>query len=88
MSFFKDKKDSFLIINIERCGWEERLLNFIGKPYAVKTFHSNKKIDRTIGTEKLDEINKNIDKCLKENNYTGDELLPSDVNLTLYNVFI
>ncbi len=91
LSFFKDKKESFLIVNIERRGWEERIINFIGKRYRKKTrgdFHLNKRLDINFDSKKLYEINKNVDDCLKENNYTGEELLPSDVDLSLYNSFI
>lgn len=88
LSFFKDKKDSFFIINVEKPGWEERLLNFIGVPRAPKTFHSNKRTDIMFDSEKLHQINKNVDDCLKQKNYTGEELLPLSVNLSLYNFFI
>ncbi len=94
LSFFKDKKDSFLIINIEICGWEEILLNFIGKPCIKRIsgeVHFNKRPDIIFNSkysEKLYEINKSIDNCLKEQNYTGDELLLSDVDLSLYNCLI
>lgn len=88
LSFFKNKKDSLLIINIEKTGWEESLLNFIGKPGKLITFHSNKRPDIKFDQEKLYEINTNVDRCLKENNYTGTEILPLDVNINLYNYTI
>ena len=83
LDFFIDKPKQLLIVNIEKNGWEGEVLNFINKPIIFETFHKNQN-EFEENEILLDEITKNVNECLTEKGYTGDELLIKGLNLESY----
>jgi hypothetical protein len=84
LSFFKDKPNQLLIINIEKNGWEKVVSNFIQKEYSIVSKH-NIRPDNNIDADKMKIIIDNVTTCLKNKGYTGDELLLKDTDLSEYN---
>ena len=84
LSFFKDKPNQLLIINIEKNGWENVVSKFIKKNRSVVSYR-NKKPDDRLSADKMEIINNNVTTCLKNKGYTGDELLLKDTDLSEYN---
>jgi hypothetical protein len=87
--FFKDKKDQLLIVNIEKKGWENVVLNFIQKPNLDLTFKENTRGESLIGESKMILINNSVNICLSNLNYNGNELLfKEEVDLEKYNYYL
>jgi hypothetical protein len=84
LSFFKDKPNQLLIINIEKNGWEKVVSKFIQKENSIVSY-LNKRPDDKIGADKMKIINNNVTTCLKNKGYTGNELLLKNTDLREYN---
>jgi hypothetical protein len=91
LRFFDDKPHKLLIVNIERAGWENRVLEYIESPtkHEVK-IHSFKRGDDEIHIEKRKNIYEVVDFCLSSKGYTGDELLVKGNNFSIekYNTYL
>ena len=77
LQFFKDKPKQLLVVNIEENNWENKIYEFIKqkKIYQNLKIHSNKRPDRFIDKNKMQLILNSVNKCLKECNLNGTELL-------------
>ena len=86
LTFFKDKPNQLLIINIEKDGWEKVVSTFLQKKYrrVEKSFHNNIISADIIGVDKMKIINNNVTTCLQNNGYTGNELLLKNTDLSEY----
>jgi hypothetical protein len=83
LDFFKIKPKSLLIINIERKGWEQKLLGFINKSNGYKV-HENKRDDSIIEPNTLKHIYSVVETSLENKGYTGEELLYKDFDISQY----
>jgi hypothetical protein len=81
--FFLDKPKQLLIVNIEKKGWEGEVLKFINKPIICKSFHHHKTNFKN-KQQLLDEITKNVNECLMDEGYTGDEPLIKGIDIKSY----
>jgi hypothetical protein len=88
LSFFKDKPNQLLIINIEKNGWEKVVSTFLQKEYNSVISFRNKRSDDKIGVDKMKIINNNVTTCLKNKGYTGNELLLKNTDLSEYGYVI
>jgi hypothetical protein len=84
LSFFKDKPSQLMIVNIEKIGWENKVLNYIKINNIWYSCHENKRNDNLIDKNIMNLIQNNVIECLQENDYVGDELLPKDINILQY----
>lgn len=92
LSFFKDKLNQLLIINIEKKGWEKAVTLFLKKENSIISLqkenniisHINKRPDDEIDDDKMQLIKNNVITCLKNRGYNGDEILFKDVNINQY----
>ena len=83
LNFFMDKPKQLLIVNIEKPKWGNVVLQFINKPSQELInihFYPSPKIDENL----LKRITQHVTKCLTEQEYTGNELLNKDTNISLY----
>ena len=90
LTFFKDKPNQLLIINIEKDGWENVVSTFLQKNYrrvdnrrVEKSFRNIISADN-IDVDKMKIINNNVTTCLQNNGYTGNELLLKNTDLSEY----
>jgi hypothetical protein len=82
LDFFIDKPKQLLVVNIEKINWQIDVLNFIKKPIIYEKIHENKiELNNKFI---IDKIKKNVNECLKEKGYVGDELLIKGVNIKSY----
>lgn len=88
-SFFANKPKQLLIINIEKEGFENVILEFIGKK-TIRNIVAKKNIMSINKITKLEEIKTNVVKCLSNSNYKGNELILNDINvdISVYNTFL
>jgi hypothetical protein len=86
LEFFKEKSKQLLILNIEKKGWENFVVNFLQKKYDVDDLKivENKTIESKISKELIDLINFNVNKCLKDNDYDENEILLKDLDINKY----
>jgi hypothetical protein len=81
-SFFLDKPKQLLVVNIEKINWDVDVLNFIKKPIIYKKIHENKiNLDNYFIEN---QIIKNVNDCLIDEGYTGDELLIKGLDIKSY----
>jgi hypothetical protein len=86
LEFFKDKSNQLIILNIERSGWENFVVDFLQKKYHgddVKIIE-NKTNESKIPSEYIYLIKSNINKCLNDNDYDENEILFKGVNMNKY----
>jgi len=84
LDFFIDKPKQLLILNIEKKGWEMCVLTFIQKHIILeKNHHENQR--ELEDQDKVKLIKENVFKCLSKRGYNGDELLPKNIDIGLYN---
>jgi hypothetical protein len=86
LEFFKEKSKQLVILNIEKKGWENFVVNFLQKKYDVDDLKivENKTIESKISKELIDLINFNVNKCLKDNDYDENEILLKDLDINKY----
>lgn len=86
LEFFKDKGEQLVIVNIEREGWENFVVDFLQKKYNGDNLKvvENKTNESKIGNEYIDLIKLNINKCLKDNDYDENEILCKGVDINKY----
>jgi len=85
LRFFKDKPRQLMIVNIERHGWEKAVLKYIEKRAPTTRVHLNKRSDDVLSNNKMTLISDIVTSCLETRDYTGDELLLKDIDLSQYN---
>jgi len=91
LKFFKEKSNQLVILNIEKPGWENFVVNFVEKFLQKKYYEDDFKIvdnktdEYLISKERADLIKFNVDKCLKDNNYNGNEILFKEADINKYN---
>ena len=86
LKFFSDKPNQLLIVNIEKIGYENAICKFIGKSHNNKKFKDNTRKDKEV--YKIDDIKKNVLKCLKNLDYDGTELLLKDYDISNYVTYL
>jgi hypothetical protein len=103
LDFFVNKPKQLFIVNIEKKGWENAVLNFLQKNDNITVLSHNKTIINKIqkGSLKIHEnirpnhkiryikhIKNNVSHCLKKRGYLGNELLIKDLDLNKYTTFL
>ena len=82
LDFFKDKPEKLLIVNIEKKGFEKVIINFINNKINFEMENNNLTFwcykTKNQDNQEFIEIIKNIDICLKNLNYTGNEVLTNN----------
>jgi hypothetical protein len=86
LDFFKEKSNQLIILNIEKNGWENFVEDFLQKKYDGDDLQivENKTAEHKISKEHIDLINLNVNKCLKDNDYDGNEILLKGVDIKKY----
>ena len=84
LSFFKNKPKQLMIVNIEKIGWENKVLNYIKKNNIWYSCHENIRDDNLIDKNIMNLIHNNIIECLQENGYIGNELLLRTIDISQY----
>jgi hypothetical protein len=86
LDFFKENSNQLVILNIEKQGWENFLVNFLQKKYDGDDLKivENKTDEYKISKEIIDLINLNVNKCLKNNDYDENEILFKGVDIKKY----
>jgi hypothetical protein len=86
LEFFKDKTKQLVIVNIEKQGWENFVIDFLQKKYDSDNLKiiENKTDESKICKEYIDLIKVNVNKCLKDNDYDEGEILFKGVNMNKY----
>ena len=91
LRFFENKPHQLFIVNIERVGWENKVLEFIKQPTQteIKSYFY-KRDDSEIDKEQLEQIYSNVKLCLENKGYNGDELLIKDNSFSIakYNNYL
>ena len=85
------EKYKLLIVNIERVGWENKVLEYIESPTLNKVeYHLYKRDESKIDKEQMDEIYKVVNLCLENIGYSGKELIVKDDELPIdkYNAYL
>jgi len=85
LHFFSNKIHQLLIVNIEKQGWENKVLNYIKKKPITFQVHKNIRNSTVIPSDKMKLITENVSNCLIKRGYTGDELLCKNLDIKLYN---
>ena len=98
VDFFKDKPNKLLIVNIEKNGWENVVIEYLQKFNNIKKgekisnikVHKNKRDSTNIDNDKIKLINHNVTFCLKNKNYSENEILFQGFNNLdyKYNMFL
>lgn len=98
LNFFKNKLNQLLIINIEKNGWEDVVIKYLQNFNNVKKdekisnikIHENKRDKSSIDNNKIKLINDNVTNCLKNKNYSENEILFKGFNINdyKYNMFL
>jgi hypothetical protein len=98
IQFFKNKPNKLLLINIEQNGWENAVIKYLQKFNNIKKdvnlnnlkIHKNKRDSSIISKDKISLINDNVTNCLKNMNYTENEILFKGFNKLDYkfNMFL
>jgi hypothetical protein len=82
VDFFKDKNKKLIIVNIEKKGWNNFIINNVKNVNNVN-LKSNECNDKEIA-DKIQFINDNVLSCLKLLNYSPDELFIKNDNILNY----
>ena len=98
LDFFKNKPNKLLIINIEKNGWEDGVIKYLqqfnnikkDKILFGKKIHHNKRDNSSIDNNKIQLITENVTNCLKNRNYSENEILFQGFDKTNYkfNMFL
>ena len=83
LDFFKINSKKLLIINIERSGWEQKVLNFINKKILTEV-KENIRDDISLDPDIINQIYTIVAASLSIKGYTGDELLYKDIDISHY----
>lgn len=93
INFFSDKLNQLLIVNIEKQGFENSIVDFIGKEKGNYKFKRNvgnpDKIQKEELKQELSKLNKIISTCLQKLGYKGNELLfKNDIDVSNYKTYL
>jgi len=87
-NFFSDKPEQLLIVNIEKKGYESNIIKFI-------KFKENNNIISKVNVrsdnqiKQIEDIKKNVSKCLEKLGYNGSEcLLKDNICSNIYTTFL
>ena len=90
LNFFADKPEQLLIVNIEKIGFENSIINFIKKK-SINNIISKENVRHDNKIEQIEDIKKNVSNCLEKLGYNGDELLfkeGDDICINNYTTFL
>jgi len=86
--FFQAKQKQLFIVNIEKQGWESALLDFIGIQNLHVRVHENIRDEKKIDEKIMTRIKNNVDQCLTQHKYSGDEVFLHDLSLNMYQTYL
>lgn len=88
LDYFSDKPKQLFIVNIERNGWENQVIDYIGLTSNRKyNIHKNSFVDEYIPY--ISQIKINVVNCLKNSGYRGDEcLFKYPFNIDIYKHYL